>query len=103
MVSESLRPAAALRALAGCVLALLLLAGTGAAAAPQELDRIVAIVDDDVVLASELVDRMTLIEQQIQAGGILPVHHFKFLDGHAQGGDIRFCLGNLGLLRPGSP
>jgi peptidyl-prolyl cis-trans isomerase SurA len=54
---------------AAVVLPLLLLAGAGASAAPRELDRVVAIVDDGVVLASELVERMQLIEQQIEASG----------------------------------
>ncbi len=36
----------------------------------QELDRVVAIVDDDVVLASELVERLQYIEQQFQANNM---------------------------------
>ncbi len=48
------------------LLVLPLLLGTSALAF-QELDRVVAIVDDDVVLVSELVERMNYIEQQFQA------------------------------------
>lgn len=36
----------------------------------QELDRVVAIVDDDVVLASELVERLQYIEQQFRANNM---------------------------------
>lgn len=39
-------------------------------AASQELDRIVAIVDDDVVTATELLERLSFIERQFQQGGM---------------------------------
>jgi peptidyl-prolyl cis-trans isomerase SurA len=57
------------QALAGLLVAWLLSASQGLWAAPEELDRVVAIVDDDVVLASELVGRIDMIEQQFQATG----------------------------------
>lgn len=41
-----------------------------AAAAYQELDTIVAIVDEDVVLASELVSRLDAVQDQIERQGI---------------------------------
>jgi len=52
------------------LLALPLLLTGLAANAFQELDRVVAIVDDDVVLASELVERLQYIEQQFQANNM---------------------------------
>ncbi|MCC5886141.1 MAG: peptidylprolyl isomerase [Gammaproteobacteria bacterium] len=52
------------------LLALPLLLMALAASAFQELDRVVAVVDDDVVLASELVERLTYIEQQFQANNM---------------------------------
>jgi len=52
------------------LLALPLLLTGLAANAFQELDRVVAIVDVDVVLASELVERLQYIEQQFQANNM---------------------------------
>jgi peptidyl-prolyl cis-trans isomerase SurA len=39
-------------------------------AAPQQLDRIVAIVNDDVVTATELVSRMRFVERQLESSGM---------------------------------
>jgi len=47
--------------------AFLLLVSSAAGAAYQELDAIAAIVEDDVILASELLERLKLVEEQIQA------------------------------------
>jgi peptidyl-prolyl cis-trans isomerase SurA len=48
----------------------LLMAFAGAAHAEyRELDAIVAVVDDDVILASELLERVRLVEEQIRASG----------------------------------
>ncbi|MCC5874216.1 MAG: peptidylprolyl isomerase SurA [Gammaproteobacteria bacterium] len=52
------------------LLALPLLLTGLAASAFQELDRVVAVVDDDVVLASELVERLQYIEQQFRANNM---------------------------------
>ncbi len=64
MTSEAL-----LRKVAG-LLALPLLWVAVSASAFQELDRVVAIVDDDVVLASELVERLSYIEQQFASNNM---------------------------------
>ena len=56
---------AAKRAIAGGLGAWTLAFCMGAAGEYQELDAIVAIVDDDVVLASELLSRMATVEEQI--------------------------------------
>jgi len=50
------------------VVLVMALAGT-AHADYRELDAIVAVVDDDVILASELLERVHLVEQQIRASG----------------------------------
>ncbi|MEM1231501.1 MAG: molecular chaperone SurA, partial [Pseudomonadota bacterium] len=51
----------------------LLLGATGAQGAFQELDGVVAVVDDDVVLASELISRLETVKQQMgQANVQLP-------------------------------
>ncbi len=49
--------------------ALLACAGIGVQAASQELDRVVAIVDDDIVTATELLERLSFIERQFEQGG----------------------------------
>ncbi|MEE2893328.1 MAG: peptidylprolyl isomerase [Pseudomonadota bacterium] len=49
--------------------ALLAGAGIGVQAASQELDRVVAIVDDDIVTATELLERLSFIERQFEQGG----------------------------------
>ena len=41
-----------------------------AGAAPQQLDRIVAIVNDDVITATELVSRMRFVERQLESSGM---------------------------------
>ena len=46
---------------------LLMLAGAAAQAVPKDLDYVVAIVDDDVVLATELVNRLTSVRKQMLA------------------------------------
>ena len=58
------------RALRAGGFVLLACAGIGAQAASQELDRVVAIVDDDVVTATELLERLSFIERQFQQGGM---------------------------------
>ena len=58
------------RAAALCLAAALGVLGAGAAAESRELDRVVAIVDDDVVTATELLERLTFIERQFQQGGM---------------------------------
>lgn len=57
------------RALRAAGFALLAGAGIGAQAASQELDRVVAIVDDDIVTATELLERLSFIERQFEQGG----------------------------------
>lgn len=52
------------------LLALPLLLTGLAASAFQELDRVVAVVDEDVVLASELIERLQYIEQQFEANNM---------------------------------
>ena len=49
--------------------ALLAGVGIGVQAASQELDRVVAIVDDDIVTATELLERLSFIERQFEQGG----------------------------------
>ncbi|HEY6598551.1 MAG TPA: peptidylprolyl isomerase, partial [Pseudomonadales bacterium] len=49
---------------------LLALAGGLACATPKDLDYIVAIVDDDVVLATELVSRLDSVRKQMKAAGM---------------------------------
>ena len=51
------------------VLGYLLVVNTNVVAAPgyQELDSIVAVVEDDVVLASEMIDRLQRIRNQFEA------------------------------------
>ena len=54
-------------------LLLIVAGGVGAAhaqAQAQELDRVVAVVDDDVVMATELVDRLQFVERQFEANGM---------------------------------
>jgi len=46
---------------------LLMLAGSAAQAVPKDLDYVVAIVDDDVVLATELVNRLSSVRKQMLA------------------------------------
>jgi peptidyl-prolyl cis-trans isomerase SurA len=58
-----------------CVLGALLMvwglaASLAANSAPKDLDYIVAIVDDDVVLATELVSRLSLVRKQMQAANM---------------------------------
>lgn len=57
------------RVLRGAAVVLLVVAACGARAELRELDRIVAIVDDDVITASELVERMRFIQRQFEASG----------------------------------
>ena len=59
------------RHIAGTLLALSLSAGVAfhAGAEYQEIDAIAAIVEEDVILASELVERLRLVQEQIQASG----------------------------------
>ena len=57
------------RALRAAGFAFLAGAGIGAQAASQELDRVVAIVDDDIVTATELLERLSFIERQFEQGG----------------------------------
>jgi hypothetical protein len=59
------------RHIAGMLLALGLSAGIAnqAGAEYQEIDAIAAIVEEDVILASELVERLRLVQEQIQASG----------------------------------
>ncbi len=60
----------AIRRLSQAALAFLLMLGATAGAQYEQLDTIVAIVDDDVVLASELVSRMDAVADQIERQGI---------------------------------
>ncbi len=56
----------------GARVALLLLSVTaaiGAGATPQQLDGIVAVVNDDIILASELIQRFNAIDEQLRAAG----------------------------------
>ena len=64
----------ALRGVAGAVLCAGLLAvpAPPAEAALRELDRIVAVVEDDVVLGSELITRLTTVREQMEAAEIAP-------------------------------
>lgn len=64
MISDALKHMRALSAGAALV-ALLGLASQAMGA--QELDRIIAIVDEDVVLASELIERVQYVEMQFQS------------------------------------
>lgn len=50
-------------------LVMLLALAAGAHADYRELDAIVAVVDDDVILASELLERVHLVQDQIRASG----------------------------------
>jgi peptidyl-prolyl cis-trans isomerase SurA len=52
--------------LASHILVVLILVATDISAAPQTLDKVVAVVDDDVVMASELGLQMHMIESQLQ-------------------------------------
>lgn len=62
-----------LRAGCGVLAALLLLAGSVALAQPVELDKVLAIVNDDVVLKSEFDARWTQVQQQLaNAQGPVP-------------------------------
>jgi len=54
----------------GCVGLLVLVTGLVAHAVPKDLDYIVAIVDDDVVLATELVSRMSSVRKQMLAANV---------------------------------
>ena len=57
--------------LLSCLMAPLLLGFAVAANAQvQELDRVVAIVDEDVITATQLVERMQFIERQFEANGM---------------------------------
>ena len=47
-----------------------LLVATGATAQVETLDSVVAIVDDDVVLSSELRERLAMITQNLEARGV---------------------------------
>lgn len=61
------RAGGALRSLLAVAAALLLVVTASVArAAPTELDRVIAIVDDDVILASELLDRMRDVVEQFR-------------------------------------
>jgi len=51
-------------------LAVLLAAAASAQAVPKDLDYIVAIVDDDVVLATELVNRLSSVRKQMAAANM---------------------------------
>lgn len=57
------------RVLRGAAVVLLTVAACGARGEARELDRIVAIVDDDVITASELLERMRFIQRQFEASG----------------------------------
>ena len=59
------------RHITGTLLALGLSAGVAfhAGAEYQEIDAIAAIVEEDVILASELVERLRMVQEQIQASG----------------------------------
>jgi peptidyl-prolyl cis-trans isomerase SurA len=57
------------RVLRGAAVVLLAVAAYGARGELRELDRIVAIVDDDVIMASELLERMRFIQRQFEASG----------------------------------
>jgi peptidyl-prolyl cis-trans isomerase SurA len=48
------------------ILVVLILMATDISAAPQTLDKVVAVVDDDVIMASELGLQMHMIESQLQ-------------------------------------
>ena len=52
--------------LASNIVVVLILMVTDVSAAPQTLDKVVAVVDDDVVMASELGLQMHMIEAQLQ-------------------------------------
>jgi peptidyl-prolyl cis-trans isomerase SurA len=54
----------------GCAGLLVLVTGLAAHAVPRDLDYIVAIVDDDVVLATELVSRMSSVRKQMVAAKV---------------------------------
>lgn len=66
-ISSDLRFFAPLRS---ALAALLLFVAGSAAAEVRELDRVVAVVDDDVVMATELVDRLRFVEAQFEANGM---------------------------------
>jgi peptidyl-prolyl cis-trans isomerase SurA len=51
-------------------LAALIAAGSLAQAATETLDQVVAIVDDDIVMASELRERLAAVTQNLQARGV---------------------------------
>lgn len=55
--------------LSACVLAVGLLAGTVVHAQEQPLDKVVAVVDDDVIMASELALQTRLLASQIRSSG----------------------------------
>ena len=52
------------------IFAIVLIAGMGAAGEVVELDRIIAICDDDVVLASELRERLTAVYERMREDGV---------------------------------
>ncbi|HSG89277.1 MAG TPA: peptidylprolyl isomerase [Pseudomonadales bacterium] len=54
----------------GFCAALLCLLAVHANAEVRELDRIVAVVDEDVVMATELVDRLRFVQKQFEANGM---------------------------------
>jgi len=56
--------------LQGAGLAALIAVGSLAQAATETLDQVVAIVDDDIVMASELRERLAAVTQNLQARGV---------------------------------
>lgn len=55
-----------------CATALALLFGQAAQAETEMIDQIVAIVDDDIILASELRERLATVNQNLEARGVEP-------------------------------
>ncbi len=55
-----------------CATALTLLLGQAAQAETEMIDQIVAIVDDDIILASELRERLATVSQNLEARGVEP-------------------------------
>ena len=70
IVSGSVFFAAAARRAAGALLGLALLVVGMSASAAQELDRVVAVVDEDVVLVTELLERVQYVERQFEANNM---------------------------------
>lgn len=54
----------------GICLTVLMLSGTAARAATEMLDQVVAIVDDDIIMASELRERLAGVTESLEARGV---------------------------------